>query len=141
MTTFGGKDFLLQVDKGSGTFETVAGLRSKSIALNGEAVDITSHGSNQWREILANGGVKSVSVSGSGVMNDDDSVAILRTYFLAGTLAQYKLRFVYSGDTNDYWFIGYFLITSFEMSGEYNGEATWTVSLESSGEITYEAET
>ena len=37
-----GKDLLLKVDSdGGGTFTTVAGLRSRAIAFNAEAVDVT----------------------------------------------------------------------------------------------------
>ena len=39
-----GKDLLLKLDSdGAGTFATVAGMRSRSIAFNTETVDIRSH--------------------------------------------------------------------------------------------------
>jgi TP901-1 family phage major tail protein len=50
-----GKDLLLKLDsEGSGSFSTIAGLRSKRIALNSETVDITdSDSAGRWRELLA----------------------------------------------------------------------------------------
>ena len=61
-----GKDLLLKVDSdGAGTFVTVAGLRSRSIAFNTETVDIThAESAGQWRELLAGAGVKHAKVSG-----------------------------------------------------------------------------
>ena len=67
-----GKDLLLKVDStGAGVYTTVAGLRTKSLAINAETVDIThSESAGQWRELLAGAGAKSARVSGSGVFKD-----------------------------------------------------------------------
>src|SRR5690606_15232767 len=53
-----GKDLLLKIDSdGLGAFETVAGLRSRSLSFNTEVVDITHQESTgQWRELLAGAG-------------------------------------------------------------------------------------
>ena len=50
-----GKDLLLKLDAdGAGTFETVAGLRSHTLAFNAESVDITHvESAGRWRELLA----------------------------------------------------------------------------------------
>ncbi len=67
-----GKDLLIKVDvDGSGTFETLAGLRATRISFNAEAVDVTSLESDGgWRELLAGAGVRSVAISGAGVFRD-----------------------------------------------------------------------
>ena len=45
-----GKDLLLKLDTGSGSFETVAGLRATRISFNAETVDVTNLGSEgRWR--------------------------------------------------------------------------------------------
>lgn len=67
-----GRAFLLQVGDGDpgGTgelFTTVAGLRSTSLSLNNETVDVTTKDSAPWRELLANAGIRSMQVQGSGV--------------------------------------------------------------------------
>ena len=59
-----GSAMLLKVDI-SGTATTVAGLRSTSISMNDEAVDVTTKDSSGLRQLLAGGGVQSFSASGS----------------------------------------------------------------------------
>jgi TP901-1 family phage major tail protein len=74
-----GKDLLLKIDEGGGTFVTVAGLRSKRIAFNSETVDITDADSaGRWRELLAGSGVQRASLSGSGIFKDAQSDAAIR---------------------------------------------------------------
>ena len=54
-----GSAMLLKVDI-SGTQTTVAGLRSTSITMNDEAVDITNKDSLGTRTLLAGGGTQSI---------------------------------------------------------------------------------
>jgi len=72
MAVQSGKDLLLKVDlTGDGQFETVAGLRATRISFNAETVDVTSlESQGGWRELLGGAGVKSASISGSGVFRD-----------------------------------------------------------------------
>jgi len=67
-----GKDLLIKLDMvGDGSFETIAGLRASRISFNAETVDVTSLESvGGWRELLAGAGVKTASISGSGVFRD-----------------------------------------------------------------------
>ena len=64
-----GLDVLMKIDI-SGTKTTIGGLRSTSITLNDESVDITNKDSLGTRTLLAGAGVNSLSVSGSGVFTD-----------------------------------------------------------------------
>ncbi|MFQ5535582.1 MAG: phage major tail protein, TP901-1 family [Sphingomonadales bacterium] len=113
----------------------IAGLRSTSFTINGETVDVSNKDSTgQWRELLAAGGQVSMSVSGSGVFQDNSNVATLRANCIARTLDAYTLIFE-SGDT----YTGNFQVTSVEQGGEHNGEVTYSVSLESGGPITFAA--
>lgn len=70
-----GRDLLLKVDSdGLGAFETVAGLRARTLAFNAESVDVTdSESAGQWRELLTGGGIRSARVSGSGIFKDTAS--------------------------------------------------------------------
>jgi TP901-1 family phage major tail protein len=72
MAVQNGKDLLIKVDlSGSGNFQTVAGLRATRVSFNAESVDVTSLDSaGGWRELLAGAGVKSASISGSGIFRD-----------------------------------------------------------------------
>jgi TP901-1 family phage major tail protein len=54
-----GKDMLLKVRDDTSAFVTVAGLRSRRIAFDAEAVDIThAESAGRWRELLSGAGVK-----------------------------------------------------------------------------------
>lgn len=129
----GGKDLLLKVDTGGGSFSTLGGLRSKSMSMNNEAIDVTNHGSNQKREILDGAGIFSMSVSGSGIHNGDASTLnLVDDNCVSGTLTDFQIVDSDSGRTYE----ATFKITTFERTGEYNGEQTYSVSLESSGSVT-----
>jgi TP901-1 family phage major tail protein len=67
MPAFGGKDILIRPYI-NGAPTTLTGLRTKSIKVNNELVDITNSDSpNRWRELLAGVGMRSMSISGQGV--------------------------------------------------------------------------
>ncbi len=79
-----GKDLLIKTGDGGSpeVFTTVAGLRATTLAFNAQNVDVTNADStNAWRELLAGGGVKSATLTGSGVFKDAASDATLRTAF------------------------------------------------------------
>jgi len=118
----------------SDTYTTVGGLRSTSITHNEEAVDVTTKDSSGVRSLLANGGVQTVSISGSGVFTDAASEATLRTAFGASNFHNFQ---VVVPDFGTY--EGEFMVASLEYAGEYNGEVTYSVTLESSGSVTFTA--
>lgn len=133
-----GSAFLVKLGDGatSETFTTIAGGRSHTMTINSEPVDVTNKGSSGWRELLAAAGTNSVSVGGSGVFvdNDTNGLAAMQTNLLNRSLNNYEIVFE-SGDK----FSGSFQVTSLEYSGEYNGERTYSFSLESSGQVTFTA--
>jgi len=134
MTAQKGKDLLLKVDSdGSGTFVTVAGLRSRRISFNAETVDITNTDStDRWRELLEGAGVKRASLSGSGVFKDASTDATARQYFFDGTIRNWQVIVPDFGTL-----AGAFQITALEYSGEHNGEVAYDLSLESAGAVTF----
>ena len=111
------------------TYTTVGGLRSTGITLNDEAVDVTTKDSSGIRELLANGGVQTCSISGSGVFTDAASETTLKNAFGG---ANFEIIIPDFGT-----YQGKFMVASLEYSGEYNGEATYSVSLENSGAFTF----
>lgn len=129
-----GSALLLKIGDGASpeAFTTIGGLRSTSIALNDEAVDVTNKDSSNVRELLANGGVQTVSVSGSGVFTDAASETTLQGEFGASTFKNYQVIIPDFGT-----YTGAFMVASLEYAGEYNGEVTYSVTLESSGTITF----
>ncbi|MFP3944549.1 MAG: phage major tail protein, TP901-1 family [Alphaproteobacteria bacterium] len=130
-----GKAILIKVDDGAGAKIPVAGLRTKTLSFNGEAVDATSADSaNGWRELLAGAGVKTMSVSGSGVFTDASVDERLRSVFFGTGVTDFELVIPDFGTVS-----GLFQITALEYAGEYNGEATYSLSLESAGALGFTA--
>lgn len=131
-----GSALLLKIGDGASSevFTTVGGLRSTSITQNDEIVDVTTKDSSSKRELLANGGVQSLTISGSGVFTDSASETTLEEAFGKSALTNYE---VFIPDFGTY--KGAFQISSLEYAGEYNGEVTYSVTLESSGTITFTA--
>lgn len=130
-----GKDIAIKIGDGAGpeVFTTVAGLRTKTLGMNQEQVDITnSDSASQWRELLANGGVRSMSVSGSGVFNDSASEAAVRTAYEATTHTNFQFVVPDFGT-----FEGAFQVATIEYSGEYNGAVNHALTLESAGQISF----
>ena len=127
-----GSAFLLKVGDGTATpvFTTVAGLRTTQLQVSAESVVVTNNGSGGWRELLSGAGVRSVSLSGSGVFTGSTAEARLKATALAGTLDDYRVSFE-SGET----LTGRFLITRLDYAGDFNGERTYTLALESSGAV------
>ena len=127
-----GSAFLLKVGDGAVTpaFATVAGLRTTQLSVNGEAVAVTNKGSGGWRELLSGAGVRSVSVSGAGVFTGSAAEARIKASALGGVLDDYRLSFE-GGDS----MTGRFLVTRLDYAGDFNGERTYTLSLESSGAV------
>lgn len=127
-----GSAFLLKVGDGqaSPSFATVAGLRTTQMSVNGEAVVVTHKGSGGWRELLSGAGVRSVSVSGAGVFTGSAAEARIKGNALTGAIDDYRLSFE-GGDS----MTGRFLVTRLDYAGDFNGERSYTVSLESSGPV------
>jgi TP901-1 family phage major tail protein len=131
-----GKDLLLKVDSdGAGTFSTVAGLRSRTIAFNAETVDIThAESAGQWRELLAGAGAKNARITGAGIFKDATSDATVRAYVFNGTIRDWQVVIPDFGTVE-----GPFQISSFELSGRHDGEVAFELALDSAGELTFAA--
>lgn len=131
-----GRLMVLKIGDGAGseTFTTIGGLRSNTITINNEEVDITNKDSAGWKELLENAGVKSVSMSASGVFKDDAQIDLVNTRMIAGTIGNFQLVL-----SNGDYYQGAFQINSFERTGEYNGAEMFSISLTSSGAVAFTA--
>ena len=116
----------------SDTYTTVGGLRSTSISLNQETIDVTTKDSANARELLADAGVESVSISGSGVFTDATSEQTLQGAFGGANIPNFEIVLPDLGT-----YQGKFQITTLEYGGEYNGEMTYSITLESSGAVAF----
>lgn len=127
-----GSAFLLKVSDGAAApvYATVAGLRTTQVSINGEGVVVTNKGSGGWRELLSGAGVRAVSVSGAGVFTGSAAELRIKASALSGTLDDYELSFE-SGER----LRGKFLVARLDYAGDFNGERSYTMALESSGTV------
>jgi TP901-1 family phage major tail protein len=136
MVAQNGKDLLIKLDMtGTGTFETIAGLRATRISFNAESVDVTSlESQGGWRELLGGAGVKSAAISGSGVFKDAATDERARQIFFDSEVPDFQVV------VPDFGIIeGPFLITSIDYAGSHNGEATYELAMASAGALSFTA--
>ena len=137
-----GRLFLLQIGSGSPeVFTSVATARSTSMTINNETVDVTAKDTSGARELLECAGITSFTISLAGVFKDVGAGLgspqgdaqyedVIRARAEANTIDLYRI-IAGNGDT----WSGQFQVTSFAFAGEYNGEQTYDITLESSGII------
>ena len=127
-----GSAFLLKIGDGGSpvSYETVAGLRTTQMTINGDTVVVTHKGSGGWRDLLSGAGTRSVSVSAAGIFLGSAEESAVRSHALAGTIDDYELSFE-DGER----LRGRFLVQRLDYSGDFNGERNYTLQLESSGAV------
>ena len=116
--------FLLEVEIDS-VFTVLAAMRTTTMTVNNETVDVTSKGDLQ-RELLENCGIQSVSIKAQGCISSADSYKKISYAANTGTLLNCKIN-----SNNGEIFAGAFIISGFETSGEYNKEGLYSITLES----------
>lgn len=126
-----GKDLLLKIHDGT-VYQIVGGFKSNDLTINGEAVDVTTKDNVGFKELLEGAGVRSLSASGDGVFMNDATFAIAHGHVLAGTHPDCEITVPGLGT-----YTGKFAISSLQMSGGFEGEITYTISLDSAGAITF----
>lgn len=125
-----GRAFVLKKGSTGGTGGTaIAGARTKAFNLNNTKIDTTNDDSAGWSECLATPGEKSVSITVSGIADDE----VLLTEAMSATDIQDEYLFEWPTSKKLY---GNFVITSFSQTGEYQGSVTFEATLESSGAVT-----
>lgn len=132
MAAQSGAAFLLKISDGAATptYETVAGLRTTQMTVSGELVVVTSKNSGGWRDLLSGAGARSVSVSAAGIFLGSAAEIRMRNNALGGAIDDYQLSFEDGARMT-----GRFLVQKLEYAGDFNGERTYTVQLESSGPV------
>ena len=135
MPAYPGNTFYIQINTTGSTYVNLGGLRTRTLSVGGEMIDITnSDSTGLWREALSTYGVRSLSVSGSGVFLDGSDVNKIVTNLMA-TSATQNLKIVVPG-------LGTFtmtaaVFTNISFAGNHNGEVTYDVTIESGGEVTF----
>lgn len=134
MTAQKGRDLLLKLDAaGTGTYTSIAGLRSNALSFNAATVDATSQESaGGWRELLAGAGLKSASIKGQGIFKDAASDQLVSAAFFAANVLNWQVVIPSFGIIT-----GPFQIASLDYSGRHDGELTFDLSLASAGELIF----
>jgi TP901-1 family phage major tail protein len=129
-----GKALLMKIGDAASpeVFTTIGGMRSNTLTMNDEMVDVTNKDSSGARTILAQGGVNSITIAGSGVFTDSASETTLQGKFNVSALTNYQFLVPDFGT-----FTGAFMLTSLEYAGEYNGEVTYSFTFESAAAIVF----
>lgn len=112
------------------------GMRSKSISIGDQEIDITDDDADGWRTLLAESGERMVDVAVEALLKDD---SVLANAFDAGPILKaYTIDIDGIGQ-----FSGTFRIPSggVEVSTVYNEAVGISFTIKSSGEVTYVAST
>jgi TP901-1 family phage major tail protein len=117
-------------------FTTIAALRDTTVTESEDSVETTSKDDGGKRTLLAGTIRNSITVTGTGVFTDSATLASLRTSMRAGTHSNYEIEVVESSTSAGETLTGAFRITNLEFSGSYDGEANYSLTLESDGTIT-----
>lgn len=109
----------------------IAGVRTKTVTINSEPVDITSDDSSGFRTMLDDVGQQSIDLSVEGVTEN----STIRAAMLGGgsqLLTDITVAWPDGGTV-----AGDFYMNSYVETGTYNDAVTFTASLQSSGTWTY----
>lgn len=112
-------------------YKTIGGLRASTFAYTADDIDISNHGSNQWKFIKSGAGMRSVAVSGSGVYNNSTNYRAMEASAMANTQVALAFLDVDAGRI----YSANFKINSLEASGEYDGEASFSMAANSNGSV------
>jgi predicted secreted protein len=112
-------------------YKTIGGLRTSSASMTIDEVDVSNHGSNQWKNLKAGAGMRSMSISGSGVYTNAANYRAMENAALQNALQSLAFLDLDGGRI----YSGSFKVGSIEASGEYDGEASFSMSANSSGSV------
>ena len=133
-----GKLVLLKADTGTGgspqVYTTIAGLRTNTWTVNGEEVDVTTKDDDGWQQRLSGAGVRSITISATGVFQDSAVEETVRGWAFDQTINWYQLTFE-NGDSLEV----QFQISNYERGGDHDNAETFTMTLNSHGTPNYVA--
>lgn len=131
-----GRDLLIKIGAA-----VIAGVRTKSVAFNGEPVDATSDDTNGFRTYLSDPGTKSFDFGVEGIVEDDvvqDIVFGGGSLLLTNVTLEFPLR---TGDATKATITGNVFLANFSEDASHTDAITYSMSLQSSGPWVYAAAT
>ena len=127
-----GRNILVQIGDGVSppNFTSLGGLQSRTISVNNALVDITSDDTAPHREALTGAGLKTLSISGTGVFKGDFSIQTIEDLAHAVNSNEEEFRLVFeNGDTIQ----GFFHLSTLEFTGEFAAARMYSITLDNSG--------
>jgi len=132
-----GRNVLIKIADGATPeqFVSLAGIRASEFSLNAQSVDATAMDSPEgWRQLIGGAGIKTARVRGRGVFKDAESDRIMRRVLFEGEVARWRLVVPGLGHLT-----GRFHIRELKWTGAFDGEAGFSIDLESAGRVQFEA--
>lgn len=131
MTAFVGRKAILSFGS---PLVAIAALRTKTMTLGNEVIDVTSDDDLGFRTLLQDPGTKTLDMTFEGVTKDVTSLNSLITLSMSGSdvLDTFSILFPTIGTM-----AGPFVVTSFEIGAPYNEGSTFTCSIQSAGTFTW----
>jgi TP901-1 family phage major tail protein len=128
---FNGRQFTFDWDS-----TTLAGVRSRSVSISNDYVDVTNDDDAGWRALLADPSVRSVEVTISGISSDEVLLAEIMKASITGEVLQADLPSTLAVPGN---LSGTYVVSSFEQSGDHDGAVEFSSTFMSNGAIVYTA--
>lgn len=129
-----GREILISVND-AGVWKTVGCMRTQSISINNEEVDISSTCSlEEWRTLLEGAGIRTANMTGNGMFSSGEGQTYMVNAALTGSIEEMRM-FVPGLGT----FQGDYLPATVEVTGEYNGAVQFNGSFSSAGQIVFTA--
>lgn len=123
--------------RGSPSPLLIGGVRTKSMSLNGEPIDITSDDDAAVRKLMDEPAELTMEITVSGITKSD----VLRIESLSTIDRVLPTEFGFPGSVTNGKIAGDFYLASYTETGEYQGAATFEATFQSTGPLTYTAAT
>jgi len=109
----------------------IAGVRTKTVSINGDAIDVTSDDDLGYRTLLNDPATRTLDLKVEGITKDDNLRAVLLS---GGSQMLTDITIEYPDGST---ITGNFYLAQVEETGAYDDAITFSTTLQSSGEYTY----
>lgn len=131
MAGFNGRQLVFDWDS-----TTLVGVQSKTMNMQNELVDVTTDDDAGWRTLLADPGMKMLSVDISGVTSDE---VLIAEYFNSSVTGETMAATLPTSLASAGSVSGTFMVESLSYEANHDGSVNFSATFQSSGEITYTA--
>lgn len=135
--TYPMKGRAVTVKRGPAVAVLLAGIRTKSLSINGAPIDITTDDDTGIRNLMQEPAEFDMEITVGGVIKDD----VLRLEALSIVDRTSVTEFTFPGSVAAGKIAGNFYLSTYKESGEYKGAATFEATFMSAGPVVYTAAT